>query len=88
MPYAENQGTRIYYEVEGQGPPLVLGHGGGDSLEMWRKFGYTEDLKENYQLVLFDLPGHGQSDRLPEGSGTQGGISSSVVAVLDALKHR
>jgi pimeloyl-ACP methyl ester carboxylesterase len=86
MPYAENQGTRIYYEVEGQGPPLVLGHGGGDSLEMWRKFGYTGDLKDNFQLVLFDLPGHGQSDRMPEGSGTQGGISGSIIAVLDALK--
>ena len=29
MPYADNQGVRIYYEVEGEGPPLVLAHGMG-----------------------------------------------------------
>jgi len=86
MPYADNnQGARIYYEVEGQGPPLVLGHGGGDSLEMWRNFGYTGDLKDNYQLILFDLPGHGKSSRL-EDTGIPGGISNNIIAVLDALE--
>lgn len=24
MPYVNNQGVRIHYEVEGEGPPLVL----------------------------------------------------------------
>ena len=24
MPYATNQGVRLYYHVEGDGPPLVL----------------------------------------------------------------
>ncbi len=85
MPYAEYQGMKIYYEVAGQGPPLVLGHGGGDSLEMWRKFGYTDNLKDNYQLVLFDLPGHGQSSRLPEEAKTEIGISGGILSVLDAL---
>ena len=27
MPYANNNGVKIYYEVEGEGPPLVLAHG-------------------------------------------------------------
>ena len=27
MPYANNDGVRIYYEVEGEGPPLVLMYG-------------------------------------------------------------
>jgi hypothetical protein len=27
MPYANNNGVKIYYEVEGQGPPVVLLNG-------------------------------------------------------------
>ena len=46
MPYANNNGVKIYYEVEGQGPPLVMAHGGGISdLDGWRRYGYTEALK-------------------------------------------
>jgi hypothetical protein len=36
MPYANNKGVRIHYEVEGGGPPLVLEHGLDASLELWR----------------------------------------------------
>ena len=36
MPYAINQGTRIHYEVEGEGPPLVLQHGRGGNLHVWQ----------------------------------------------------
>jgi len=86
MPYTDNQGAHIYYEVEGQGLPLVLGHGGGDSLEMWRRTGYTDALKNNFQLVLFDFPGHGRSER-SDGSGQhQFGSSDAVLAVLDTLR--
>jgi pimeloyl-ACP methyl ester carboxylesterase len=32
MPYSYNDGVRLHYEVEGEGPPLVLQHGFTDSL--------------------------------------------------------
>jgi pimeloyl-ACP methyl ester carboxylesterase len=97
MPYAEAHGFRLYYEVEGQGPPLILGHGGGDSLEMWRKCGYTDALKDDFQLILFDLPGHGRSDGIdpsgdvPSGEGQQQSTrrnrtQDGVVAILDSLE--
>ena len=35
MPYADNQGVRIHYEVEGEGPPLVIQHGFTDSIQTW-----------------------------------------------------
>jgi pimeloyl-ACP methyl ester carboxylesterase len=81
MPYAEYARAKIYYEIEGEGTPLVLGHGGGDSLEMWRKAGYADVLKENFKLVLLDFPGHGRSERPESGGGMAGGL----VAVLDAI---
>ena len=52
MPYATNNGVRIYYEVEGAGPPLILHHGSFGSGEDWRELGYTESLKHEYQLIL------------------------------------
>ena len=41
MAYADNHGVRIHYQVEGNGPPLVLQHGYSDSLESWYEFGYV-----------------------------------------------
>ena len=87
MPYADNQGVRIYYEVEGQGPPLVLAHGmgaGGD-LNAWRSTGYTDALKDDFQLVLFDIRGHGRSDKTHEVHAGKSNPADDVVAVLDSL---
>jgi pimeloyl-ACP methyl ester carboxylesterase len=66
MPYAVNQGVRIYYRIEGDGQPLVLQHGFTDSLETWYDLGYVEALKPQYRLILMDARGHGASDKLHE----------------------
>ena len=41
MPYANNQGIRIHYEIDGEGPPLILQHGSAGSGKDWYQFGYT-----------------------------------------------
>lgn len=84
MPYVSNQGVRIYYEVEGLGPPLVLAHGIGGSLEDWREVGWVEALKARYQLILVDARGHGQSDK-PHDPDSYRQIHQAMdhVAVLD-----
>lgn len=84
MPCVNNQGVRIHYEVEGKGPPLVLLHGLGGSLEMWRETGHVEALKQNYRLILIDARGHGVSDRPhdPEAY-VMKLMVTDVVAVLD-----
>ena len=61
VPYANNQGVRIHYEVEGSGPPLILHHGSFGSGLDWREFGYTDALKQDHQLILIDARGHGAS---------------------------
>jgi pimeloyl-ACP methyl ester carboxylesterase len=63
VPFANNQGVKIHYEVMGQGPPLVMVHGFTRSLEDWRNFGFVPELKNDYQLILIDVRGHGQSDK-------------------------
>jgi len=87
MPYANNQGVRIHYEVEGNGPPLVLLHGLGQTLEAWLEYGYVEALKDKYQLILIDVRGHGDSDKPhnPEAYELKL-LVKDVVAVLDDLE--
>lgn len=63
MPYASNQGAKIYYEVEGSGQPIVFGHGAMGNISMWPGYGYVEMLKDRYKLVMIDARGHGKSDK-------------------------
>ncbi|MCH7787371.1 MAG: alpha/beta fold hydrolase, partial [Chloroflexi bacterium] len=63
MPYADNNGVKIHYEVEGEGPPLVLQHGFTRSLQGWRDNGYVTALKDDYKLIMVDSRGHGASDK-------------------------
>ena len=63
MPYADNNGVRIHYHVDGQGPPLVLHHGMTQTLESWYDNGYVDGLKQDFRLILIDGRGHGQSDK-------------------------
>lgn len=86
MPYAQNNEVRIHYELRGNGPPLVLHHGLGGSLEGWRMAGYVEPLSEKYRLILIDARGHGKSDKphTPEKYSMELMVSD-VVTVLDNL---
>jgi len=86
MPYANNEGIRLYYEVEGQGPPLVLQHGRAGALQGWREVGYVDALKDDYRLILVDARGHGRSDKPHDPQGYRMALwAADVVAVLDDL---
>jgi pimeloyl-ACP methyl ester carboxylesterase len=61
MAYADNGSVRIYYQVEGEGPVLVLQHGFSESVVDWYESGYVEALRPHYRLILIDARGHGAS---------------------------
>ena len=63
MPYANNKGIKIHYEVEGEGPTVMMVHGFMGSFNDWYEAGYVKALKDNYRLVLVDLIAHGMSDK-------------------------
>ncbi len=87
MPFVENKGVKLHYVVIGQGPPIVLIHGGFGSFQEWYIGGYVDSLKDNYQLILVDLRGHGQSDRLHDSlSYSTRNFTSDIIAILDDLK--
>ena len=86
MPHAENQGVHIHYEVEGEGPPLVLQHGLTSSVRDWYDCGYVEGLKNDYRLILVDARGHGCSDKPHDADVyTSKSMAGDIVAVLDKL---
>lgn len=89
MPYASNQGVCIYYEVEGDGPPLVLQHGSACSSAEWREMGYRDALRREYQLILIDARGHGASEKPHEPAAYTLPLRvADVTAVLDDLSIR
>jgi pimeloyl-ACP methyl ester carboxylesterase len=86
MPYVNNQGVHIYYEVAGDGPALVLLHGGLSNLKTWYETDYLKCLKSNYQLVLIDIRGHGASDKPHDPKAYEmGPLVGDVTGVLDDL---
>ncbi|MDP2917653.1 MAG: alpha/beta fold hydrolase [Dehalococcoidia bacterium] len=87
MPYADSNGIRIYYEVEGQGVPLMLMHGFAGSLDSWHNYGYTRELRKDYRLIMLDARGHGGSDKPHEVAAYRPDLfTNDVVAILDDLK--
>src|SRR5262252_7442562 len=89
MPYVDNDGVRIHYEVEGKGPSLVLQHGFTHSLRRWYLHGYVDALRNDYELILIDARGHGESDKPHDPHAyTLAARVRDVVAVVDDLKRR
>lgn len=89
MHYASNHGVRIRYEVVGDGPPLVLHCGGlGGALEDWFDAGFVTELRGEYQIILFDPRGQGQSDKPHDPAAytyDRAGRVGDVLAVLDEV---
>lgn len=49
----------INYELEGEGKTIVFVHGLSDSLAYWKVL--SENLKNDYLTLIYDLRGHGES---------------------------
>jgi len=61
MPVANIAGVDIYYEVHGQGEPLVLVHHGTGSTKMWEHL--LPGFADKYRVILYDRRGFGWSDK-------------------------
>ena len=60
MAYLDRDGVRIYYEVHGSGPAILLSHGYSATSAMWA--GQVGPLSKKHTLILWDMRGHGNSD--------------------------
>lgn len=76
-------GIRLHYVSEGEGQPVLLLHGDGGSTKDWT-MSIFDRIAEEYQVVAFDRPGLGYSER-PEHGGdpfVQAEIMHSAVEEL------
>ncbi|MPZ58345.1 MAG: alpha/beta fold hydrolase [Rhizobiales bacterium] len=62
MPYAENKGVRIFYEVAGEGPAMVLIHANPFDHKLWA-YQITR-FSNRFRIVAPDLRGYGRSDKI------------------------
>ena len=57
--YINYNNTSIHYKTTGKGLPVVLIHGFAEDNTIWNN--QVEFLKNDYNLILPDLPGSGKS---------------------------
>lgn len=62
MPQEEIAGALLYYEERGQGMPLVLLHGLGETAEFWEY--QIPVFAKHYRVITVELPGFGRSTHL------------------------
>ena len=61
MPYVKVNGIQMYYEIHGEGEPLVLILGLGTDISEWDRIIYW--LAEKFQVLAFDNRGVGRTDK-------------------------
>ncbi|HEX4320377.1 MAG TPA: 3-oxoadipate enol-lactonase [Acidobacteriaceae bacterium] len=84
MAFAQRNGVRIHYETLGSSdkPALVLSHSLGASLAMWQP--QLNALSQHFQIVLYDMRGHGQSS-IPAEPFDIAALGGDVLHLLDDL---
>jgi pimeloyl-ACP methyl ester carboxylesterase len=81
--YLDAGGVHTYYEVAGQGEPLLLLHGGFSTIESWGA--QVPALAEHYRVYLPERRGHG---RTPDVDGPTGFdiMARDTIAFMEALE--
>jgi pimeloyl-ACP methyl ester carboxylesterase len=80
--YITINGAKQYYEIYGQGEPLVLIHGNGGNIAYMAP--QIDFFSRNYKVIVMDCRGRGKSE-LGNDSLTYSQITNDIVSILDYL---
>lgn len=88
MAKLDRDGVKIHYEVHGpgngKGPTILLSHGYSSTSRMWD--GQVAALKDRYQVVVWDMRGHGDSDYPADQNKYSEALTvGDMAALLDAV---
>ena len=75
-------GVQLYFEVRGDGEPLILLHGFGGCSQDWPAM--PPEWTEHFQLIIPDMRGHGRSS-MPPGVFRHTDAAGDTIALLDRL---
>jgi pimeloyl-ACP methyl ester carboxylesterase len=80
--YFQHDGVKLYYEVYGHGPPLLLIHGNGASI--WSMKNQIAFFSRHYRVIAMDSRDHGRSGDAA-GPLTFEAMTDDLAALLDHL---
>jgi pimeloyl-ACP methyl ester carboxylesterase len=81
MPFAKSRAAEIYYDVHGEGPPIVLVHGaGGNTVVWWQQI---PAFSREHTVVVLDHRCFGRS-RCAKADFRPEWFADDLIAVLDA----
>jgi 3-oxoadipate enol-lactonase len=83
MAKTKTGGIELYYEIHGDGPPLVLINGLGLDIGSWAP--QIGPLSSRFRVLAFDSRGAGRSDA-PEGPYSAEQMAADTVALFDHLQ--
>lgn len=84
MSYLSANGLSFHVQRLGSGPPLVMLHGLlVGSLASWY-FTAAPALARTHDVLLYDLRGHGRSERAPHGYGVRS-MAGDLAAIVDSF---
>jgi len=82
MPNLQLRDVELYFQIKGQGQPVVFIHGLGSSARDWQW--QVPALRKRYQVVTFDLRGHGQSGK-PRGPYSVALFAADTAELIERL---
>jgi pimeloyl-ACP methyl ester carboxylesterase len=82
MGFFKSGGASLYYEISGEGEPLVFLHGASWDSQMWAE--QVSHFSPQFMTVCMDARGHGKSN-LPPGKVDSRQFSRDVCSLLDHL---
>jgi 3-oxoadipate enol-lactonase len=85
MAFVENQGSKIYWDEQGAGEPMLLIMGLGYPSQMWYRL--RPHLSARYRTLAFDNRGVGRSE-MPPGPYSISLMASDALGVLDAAEEQ
>lgn len=83
MPKIKVNSVSLYYEIHGDGYPLVMILGLSENAYWW-DFPLIEELAKHYKVIIFDNRGVGRSDNL-DGDVTIEMMAADTIGLMDAL---
>jgi pimeloyl-ACP methyl ester carboxylesterase len=82
MPQISANDVELYYDVTGEGDPLLLVHGGWSDHHNWQAV--APGLAQSFLVVAYDRRGHGQSERASN-QGTRRDQEDDLAVLIEKL---
>ncbi|MBK18759.1 MAG: hypothetical protein CMM52_07970 [Rhodospirillaceae bacterium] len=64
MPFSDNKGVKVYYEVVGEGPPFVMLHANPCDHRMWMY--QISHFSRYFRVIAPDMRGYGRTDKVED----------------------